>query len=460
MADISEKNVSNKAVLLVSILASFVTPLITTSIPIALPSIVKEFSMEAILSGWVATSFTLATAALMVPIGRIADIYGRRKIFTYGILLFTVSSFLCAISKSATFLISFIVIQGIGAAMTWGPNVAIITSAFPAEKRGRALGINTAAIYLGLSLGPFWGGLLTQHLGWRYIFFFTPILSVAVAILAFWKLKGEWAEARGERLDITGSIILSISLILTMYGFTVLLTIRGIVLVFLGLLGILAFVRFESKTKSPVLNVSLFRNNRVFIFSNLAALIHYCANFAAPFLLSLYLQYNKGFSPQTAGLILVVQPAVMAIFAPIAGRLSDKIEPVKLASIGMGATCLALVLLSFLTQDSDIKFIIVNLALIGFGIGFFATPNTNAVMSSVERKFFGVASGTIATMRHSGQVLSMGIAMILFAIYIGKAQITPEYYPAFLASSKTAFIIFAALCFGGIFASLARGKVR
>jgi MFS family permease len=222
----------------------------------------------------------------------------------------------------------------------------------------------------------------------------------------------------------------------------------------------IAFVRWETKVEYPVLNISLFGNNRVFAFSNLAALINYSATSAISFLLSLYLQYTKGLTPQDAGLILVSQPVVMAIFSPLAGRLSDKIEPRIVASAGMTLTVVGLLLFTFLNSTTDLAFIIFSLVLLGFGFALFSSPNTNAVMSSVEKRFYGVASATLGTMRLTGQMLSMGIAMLVFALYLGRAQITPEKYPAFLTSTKTAFIIFAVLCFGGIFASLSRGKVR
>jgi predicted MFS family arabinose efflux permease len=240
-----------------------------------------------------------------------------------------------------------------------------------------------------------------------------------------------------------------------MYGFTELPTTLGIILIVLGILGMLAFIRWESKEASPVLDLNAFRKNTIFVFSNMATLVNYSATFALSVLLSLYLQYNKGLSPQFAGLIMLTQPIVMTIFAPIAGRLSDRVEPRAVAATGMAFNCVALVLLTFLTDETSQMFIIASLAIFGFGMGLFSSPNTNAIMGSVEARFFGVASGILATMRNSGMMLSMGIMMILFSIYIGEAQITPEYYPAFLTSVKMGCIIFAVLCFGGIFAQLA-----
>ena len=458
MVDRASVGINRKVTLTITAISVFISPFMVASANIALPTIGKEFSMGAVLLGWVATCFLLASAAFLVPCGRLADIYGRKKMFLYGVLLFTVSSFLCAISNSIALLISFRILQGISGAMKVGTTVAILTSVFPAEERGRAIGINMAATYLGLSLGPFLGGILTQQLGWRSIFFVSAFLGLVVAVLVFWRLKGEWAEARGEKFDVVGSIAFSLSIIVVMYGFTVLPTALGIVLVLLGALGLLAFVRWEAKVESPVFNLSLFRKNAAFVFSNMATLINYISAFAMAFLLSLYLQYTKGLSPQAAGLISVVSPVFMTIFAPIAGRLSDRIEPRLVASVGLVFTCAALVLFVFLTDETTLGFIIAGFAIYGIGTGLFSSPNTNAVMGSVDKRFLGVASGTVATMRSIGMMLSMAIVMILFSIYIGEAQITPEYYPAFLTSAKIGFIIFATLGFGGIFAQLAGRK--
>jgi len=451
---------SKNAVLLIATLSSFLAPFIASSINIALPSIGREFAMDAILLSWVPTAYLLAIAVFLVPFGRIADIYGRKKIFTYGILIYTIATILSAISTSATMLIAFRILHGIGGAVIFGTGVAILTSVFPVGERGKALGITVAAVYIGLSLGPVLGGLLTQHFGWRSIFWASVPLSLIIIAAIFWKLKGEWAEAKGEKFDLIGSIIYSLALIALIYGLSLLPKISGIWTILIGILGILAFIWWEKKVKSPILNIKLFKDNTVFIFSNLAALISYSATFAVAFLLSLYLQYTKGLSPQNAGLILVSMPVVQAIFSPLAGRLSDRIEPRILASVGMGLTTIGLVLFTFLDQNTAIVFILVSLVILGFGFALFSSPNMNAIMSSVEKRFYGVASATLATVRSIGMMLSMGIAMVIFAVFIGRIEITPEYYPVFMRSLKIAFIIFATLCFGGIFISLARGKTR
>ncbi len=451
---------SKGVVLLVATMASFLFPFMGSSVNVALPSLGRELSLDAVTLGWIATAYLLSSATLLVPFGRIADIYGRKKIFTCGIVILTLSSLFSGMANSATMLISCRVFQGVGGAMLAGTAIALLTTVFPANERGKVLGINVAATYIGLSLGPVLGGVLTQHLGWRSIFFLSALLGLAVIGVVLWKLKGEWTGAKGERFDSAGSVIYILSLVALVYGFTLLPAMSGVGLIVGGIIGLSAFARWEMRTRSPVLDISLFRNSKAFTFSNLAALINYSATFAVSFLISLYLQYVKGFNPQSAGLILVAMPAMQAIFSPLAGRLSDRIEPRLLASAGMALTTIGLIIFIFLNDKTPLELVIGNLILMGFGFALFSSPNTNAVMSSAPKTAYGVASATLATMRQVGMVFSMGVAMLMFTLYIGRVQITPEYYPLFQQSMKTSFIIFAILCFGGIFASLARGKVR
>jgi EmrB/QacA subfamily drug resistance transporter len=451
---------TRRVVLIIAVMSSFLTPFTSSSVNIALPSISTQLSLNAVALSWVATAYLLAAAALLVPFGRTADIYGRKMIFRWGIIIDAIASVLCAVSNSGVWLIVFRALQGVGGAMIFGTGIAILTSVFPAKERGRALGISTAAVYTGLSAGPLVGGFLTGHFGWRSIFLLNAFLGLMIIVVVVWKLKGEWAEAKGESFDYVGSIIYSLALVVVFYAFSVLPALWGIWLIIIGVIGLAAFVRWEMRQKHPVLNMSFFRNNTVFAFSNLAALINYSATFAVAFLLSLYLQYVKGFPPEHAGLILIAQPVIMVICSPIAGSLSDRIEPRIVASIGMTLTTAGLVMLTFLGSATSLQFILISLVTLGLGFGFFSSPNTNAVMSSVERKFYGVASGTLGTMRLTGQAFSMGMALILFALYIGRIQITPEYYPLFLKSMKIAFSISASLCFAGIFASIARGRTQ
>ena len=447
-------------VLLLTTIASFLTPFMGSAVNIALPTISKEFGMNAVLLGWVPLAYMLAAAIFLVPIGRVADIWGRKKIFIIGIMVYTLASFLCALSVSGTMLIGFRIIEGIGGSMIFGSGVAILTSVFPPAERGKALGINVAGVYSGLSLGPVLGGLFTQHLGWRSVYYFNIPLGLFILIFSFWKMRGEWAEAQGEKLDVPGAVFYGLALFAMMYGLSMLPNILGIGLVVVGVSGLMFFIIWESRAASPLIDIKLFMANRAYAFSNLAALINYSATSAVSFLLSLYLQYIKVLTPQGAGLILIFQPVVMTVFSPMAGRISDKIEPRIVSSAGMALSVIGLVMLIFIGQKTPYGLIIAGLLVLGLGFALFSSPNTNAVMSSVEKKFYGVASGTLGTMRLVGQMSSMGVAMLVFALFIGRVKITPAYYHQFLQSVKFLFSIFAILCFGGVFASLARGKLR
>lgn len=453
-------NSSKGAALFISAMSSFLVPFMSASVNVALPEIGKQFGLDALTLNWIVTSYLLAAAMLIVPFGRIADIYGRKKIFICGIVIFMVAALVLVFSDSAIMLIPGRFLQGVGAAMIFGTGIAILTSVYPASERGKALGITAACVYIGQSAGAPLGGFLTHYFSWQSVFLSVVPLSLAIFYVAVWKLKGEWAEAKGEKIDYIGSIAYGLSLLVMIYGFSLLPETSGIVFAAIGILGIVAFIWWEARCKSPVLDLCLFKENRGFSFASLAALINYSATFAVTFLMSLYLQYVKNFSADYAGLILITQPALQAIISPVSGRLSDRIEPRFVASLGMAITTVGLILLIFLDKDTGLGFIIPSLFILGLGFALFISPNTNAAMSSVDKKFYGVASGTISTMRVLGQVVSMGIAMVVFAIFMGKVQITPESYPQFLESLKMAFIIFSILCFAGIFVSLARSNVN
>ena len=446
--------------LVVASIASFFTPFMGTSVNLALPAIGANFGADAILLNWVVNGFLLAAAIFAVPFGRICDIHGRKKIFTYGIILFTVASFLCALAPSTLSLIVFRVFQGIGSAMIFVTGLAILTSVFPPHERGKAIGINVAAVYVGLSLGPVLGGILINYLGWRSLFFLMIPFGILVVILVFWKLKGEWIECAGEKFDKLGSILYSIGLLFVMYGFSDLPNLLGIVILVLGVMGLLVFVRWELKVDSPVFNVRLFSQNTTFSFSSVAALINYMATFAVTLLLSYYLQYLRGMDAQSAGFILVAQPVLMAIVAPLAGRMSDRYDARIIATTGMALVTLGLFGFVFLNNETSIIFIILSLAILGLGFGLFSSPNTNVIMGSVQRKFYGVASATVSTMRLIGQTMSIGIATLIFALIIGRVQITPEQYPSLLNSIHICFVVFTIICIVGIYASWKRGDGR
>ncbi len=445
-----------RSVLITITLASFLTPFTLSSVNVALPTIGNEFGADAIMLNWIATAFLLSSAMFLVPFGRLADIRGRRKVFVAGMAVFTAGSLLSGVSNSAEMLVAFRVLQGVGGAMIFATGIAILTSVFSPHERGKVLGINVASVYTGLSFGPIIGGVLTQNLGWRSVFLVNVPIGVFIVALALWKMNAEWADARGERFDLTGSVIYSLMLVLIMVGVSE----SHLAPVIAGLILLVFFIVWEERVEHPILEVRLFRENVTFTLSNLAALLNYSATFAVTYLLSLYLQYIKALTPQQAGMILVAQPIVQALLSPFAGWLSDRVEPRVVASAGMAVTVLGLLVFSRIESSTPVSIIVSNLMLMGLGFALFSSPNTNAIMGSVDRRFYGLASATLATMRVVGQMLSMAIVMLVFAVYIGKVMITPEVYPLLIKSTRTSFAVFSLLCFFGIFASLARGRVR
>ena len=446
--------------LIIASISSFLTPFMISSVNIALPAVGREFKTDAVMLSWVATSYLLAASVSLVPFGKLADIYGRKKIFLNGQIIVTVTSLLAAFSVSAPMLIVFRIFQGTGGAMVFATSIAILTSVYPPQERGKVLGIVVAAVYIGLSCGPFFGGWLTQHFSWRSIFLINIPLGLFIIFLVVWKLKGEWTGAEGDKFDLTGSVIYGLAIVAIMYGITIIPALASIGFILAGILALAGFVKWEIRVRYPVFEVNLFIENRTFAFSCLAALINYSATFAVAFLLSLYLQYIKGLTPQGAGVVLIAQPIVMAVLSPLAGNLSDKLEPRVIASLGMALTTLGLILLALINHHTTLLFIVISLMVLGFGFALFSSPNMNAIMGSVTEKYYGIASGSVGTMRLLGQMLSMGIATLVIALFIGRVPITPDLYPLLISSVKVAFIISAGLCAVGIFFSLYRGNLR
>lgn len=447
-----------RAVLIVSLLSAFLLPFSTTSLNVALPEMGGDLAADSVSLGWMVTAFMLTAAMFLLPVGRIADMHGRKRIFTLGAWIFAVASLLITVASEPWMVIALRALQGFGGAMIFGNGTALLASVYPAHERGRVLGINIAAVYFGQSVGPFLGGLFTQHFGWRSIFAVIALLAIATALITTWKLKSETPTATGEKFDIPGSALYCITMFALMYGLSILPAPHGFVCLAAGAVCLAGFIHRQNSIPHPLLQVSLFRDNSVFALSNLAAVLNYGATFAVGFLLSLYLQFAKGLSPQDTGLILLCQPVVMALSSPLAGRLSDRIEPRILASAGMALTCLGLLMLASLDADSSLWLIVAILLVHGLGFGLFSSPNTNAVMGAVGKNLYGVASGIMSTMRVVGQMLSMGICMLIMTHFIGQVQLGSGHAALLIQTSRVTYLVFALMCFGGIVASMARGK--
>lgn len=448
-----------RSAMFVATLTSFMGPFLISSVNVALPAIQQELQLNAVQLSWIATAYLLAVAVGLVPAGKVADIHGRKKVFAAGLGVYLVGAVMAIMAGSAVMLILSRVVQGLGAALFVTTGMAIITSIFPPQKRGRVIGLYVAAVYVGLSVGPFVGGILTQYWGWRSVFLVTLPMGAGSLFLTLYVLKGEWLGEPGQKLDFTGCFLYTAWILTLVYGASRLPEIIGVVLVPVGALLLVVFVKHQQKAKFPVFEVKLFVENKRFAFSSFAALLNYSATFAVTFLLSLYLQYIKGMSPQTAGAILMAQPVMMACLSPVAGRLADKVEPRYLATAGMSITVLGVFLFRMLDENSSVPAIVANLILLGLGFALFSSPNMSAIMGSVEKRYYGLASGAAATMRLLGQMGSMAVAMVVLTLIVGKQEITPANYDRFLEAIHTVFAISSMFCLIGVYFSWFRGKV-
>ena len=449
-----------RAAMFVATLTSFMGPFLISSVNVALPAIQEELGLNTVQLSWIATGYLLAVAVGLVPAGKVADIYGRKKVFGSGLAIYILGAMVALVADSSFSLIASRVIQGLGAAMFVTTGMAILTSIFPPQRRGRVIGMYVAAVYVGLSVGPCGGGLLTQYFGWRSIFMVTLPMGMGALLLTILMLRGEWRGAPGDRLDISGCLLYGGSILALVYGASLLPDNTGAVLAGVGLILMVIFVQHQKRAQFPVFEVQLFARNRQFAFSSLAALLNYSATFAITFLLSLYLQYIKGMTPQFAGSILMAQPIVMAIFSPAAGRLADHVDPRYLATAGMGMTCIGVLVFMGLDQETSLTFICINLVFLGFGFALFSSPNMSAIMGSVEKKYYGLASGAVATMRLLGQMASMAVAMVVLNIMVGKDAVSPANFEQFLDAVSIVFMVSALLCLIGVYFSWFRGAVR
>jgi len=450
-----------RSVLFIVCLASALVPFMGSALNLALPYINKELSLDVVTSGWIPAAYMLSTAIFQVPFARWADMAGRRKVFTGGVIVFTLFSVLSGLAGSGEQLIVYRFLAGVGSAMMFGTSMAILTSAVPPQKRGLAFGINTSVVYTSLALGPLLGGVLTQYLGWRSLFFVSGGIGLVVIVGALFVLREEWKEAEGAKYDKWGALAYTIGLFAVIYGFSSLPALYSFVALGAGLLILYRFARYELGHAYPVFNMQLFLSNRVFRFSSIAALINYAATFAVSFMLSLYLQSVRGLSPRDAGFVLISQSVVMAVMSLVSGRLSDKMRATHLATSGMGIIAAGLIGLCFISETTNLSFLVFLLMLLGLGFGMFSSPNTLIIMGSIDKAHYSMASATTGTMRLTGQAFSMGVALMALSWQMGNVQLTNAgYYSQLLSSMRLVFIICSVLCIGGIYMSSIRDQGR
>jgi len=462
-------------VLLITTVGAFMTPLDSSIVGIALPSIASSLHIDFATVIWVPTAYLLFLSVLLLSFGRLADIKGRRTPFIVGFALFTTASVLCATSQTGAQLILFRSVQGMSAALIAATSPAIVTDVFPSRERGKALGVNTMAVYVGLSVGPTLGGFLVQSLGWRWIFFINLPIGILVITMSLLMLKESGTPNRSERFDVLGAGTFSASLTALLLALTLGPSYgwAGFSITSLFLISVVFFILFvviEGRmSQEAMLDLYLFLRNRLFAAANLSAFLNYTSYFGVGFLMSFYLQRVLELGPAEAGLILLSMPLVMAFLSPVSGWLSDRFGSRLLSSAGMALMCLGLFMFSTLSVNSSRLDVIVRLLVLGVGMGVFSSPNTSAVMGSIEKKRLGVAAGTLATMRFMGQSMSLAVmgavaataipSKILSDLFVGlRSEAGTVVAEAFVEGIRRAFFVSGFISALGIFTSLVRGK--
>jgi len=446
-------------VLLCAVSASFLTPFIGSAITVALPAIGRHYAMNALSLSWVALSYMIASAVFLVPFGRLADIHGKERFFFAGIVISTIASALCTAAWSGPSLIALRFVQGVGAAMIFATSTALLTSAYPVSQHGRVLGINTASIFIGLSAGPVAGGLLTGAFGWRSVFVPMALIGCLTAVIGSTLLKSRGNTRADATFDHAGALVYALGAAGLIAGFSFVARGSGLLLAAAGALAMGLFVLREAFARRPLLGIKRYAGNVVFVLSNATAFLHYSATSASTFFLSLYLQYIYGYAPKEAGALLMIQPAVMAGISPFTGALSDRIQPRFLASAGLLVTACGLGTAGFLEARSPLIHLVLSLCCIGVGVGLFSSPNTNAVMSAVDRHDYGVASALLGSMRLFGQAASVAFAASVIALHAGSGSISSASYPGFVTAMQLTLRILSAACVLGAVMSLTCGNV-
>jgi EmrB/QacA subfamily drug resistance transporter len=452
------------------------TPLDGSIVTIAIPSIASSISIGLETAVWIPLAYLLLLTVFLINVGRLADLKGRKRFYALGFIIFTLGSVLCGASVTDVQLVIFRGVQGIGAAFIAANSAAIVTDSFPRRERGKALGINTMAVYMGLMAGPVIGGILVQNYGWRSIFYVNVPIGILVVALTILKLKETRTHQSGVGFDVAGAATLSLALasllvVLTLgstYGW---ISAPTVGLLVLGSAMFMLFLRIESKlVRYPTFDLSLFTRNRLFAAANATAFLSYVAVNGVTLMISIYLQSIRGLGPQTVGLYLIAQSTAMALLSPVSGWLSDRLGSRALSSSGMFLVALGLYLLSQLNATSSALDVISRLMLVGAGFGLFSSPNTSAVMGSVKQMKLGVAAGTLGTMRFLGQ--SIGLALLgtvmasalpprtMLALFAGVSMGDSVAISEFVEGMKSFFLIASVIAALGTLTSMVRGNER
>ncbi len=435
-----------------------IAPMGMAAVNVAIPVLAEDLKASAIKVSWLPTLYILANVAFMLPFGKLADNYGRKRVYACGLFLNALSALMCAIGTDIDWILFWRFMQGAAGAMIFSTGVAIITSVTPAHKRGAALGVLAACVYIGLTLAPAVGGWLTELLGWRAVFYFQIPLMIGLLVFMKFRLHGEWKNEHHSRFDWIGSAIFIIFACTLVYGLSKLPSLLGFTLLLVSLLSLVGFIVHQSRDRQPLIRVQMFRESRVFSLSLSTSFLMYGSNFAIIFLLSLYLQYIKGFSPAYAGQILLMQALCMAIIAPFAGKLADRFQPRIIATIGCSIVAVGFLFLIQISPDTTAFYIGGSLGLVGLGFGLFSTPNNSAIMGAVKEQEVGVASASMNLSRTIGNLVGMSLVNLMMHYYIGDANFGPESNAALMSTISLALLMSLSFVIIASVVSAARGK--
>lgn len=439
--------------------SAFCVPLMLSAVGVALPTIGRNLAASALELGLTEQIYLLALTTTLLLFGRLGDIVGYGRIFSLGVLLFALSTIGCGFAPGMKWFLGMRFFQGLSASLSISVNMAIVTSLYPPEMRGQKLGFISGVIYGGISLGPLVGGFLTSNLGWRSIFWILGPLSLITAFFSFRYLWRHQGQSRGEKIDARGALVYGASIALFMIGASKGGSIWGMATMIAGLAGFFLFCRLEMRTPMPLLDIGMLRGNRYFLFSLLAAMGNYASTFGMIFFTSLYLQYVSGLSPRLAGVVLLIQPFLQMLLAPRFGRLADRMDPARLTNIGVIVITAILILMAATTSmTTPVWWIATELFFIGIGYGIFVVPNTVAIMGSVEKRQYGVASSLVGTVRTLGMMISMTCATLMLSLFMGEESVSPQTLPTFLLTMRVSLVIFAVFAVSGLVSSFARGR--
>ena len=435
-----------KSVLYTMMVAAFLNPFASSSLTMSFPDMMREFGASMNDMAWVVEAFLLCCTVAVIPAGKLADIYGKRKLFYMGSVIFTVISGLMCFVGSVEMLTVYRALQGIALGIVYTTSMSILTLSVPVERRGYAFGMIGGMVYLGLSLGPVLGGFLNYYYGWRSIFVFTTLLGVVANVMAFRSLHKEWIHTPDSSISTRSLLLYALSISAVMIGITEWVRFWWSPYAFIvGLvsLGVLGYVEWHSK--DPLIPVKIFVSNLGFTMSSVAAMMNFSATFGVGFVLSLFLQMIMGFDSRMTGLILCIQTGIMVFLAPRMGALSDRYNPSQFARWGMVLIGVGLLSMAYGTFTESMTVIMVSLAIVGIGVSCFVPPNNNLIMGSVPKTYIGFASSTISTVRLLGQTLSMALIGVILAYTIeGRTALQMMEY-----NSTVALVVFGMICLVG-----------